>query len=225
MFTALAYLALSLHIMKFKLAVTMCCTTGLGSASSSFMALPSKFHEAASIPVLDRSVFTAKQPALFFILLSLIFTALPAVSGQGETRLYLLRHAEKVRDGSDDPRLTRAGIHRARKLANKLDDAGVTRLYSTDWRRTRGTLAPLARRLGLETKIYAWQDEASVEAMIADCAGQTAVICGHSNSTPALVNRLLGEHRFESLAEDEFGTIFLVVWDNPGPPRVTVISY
>ena len=56
--------------------------------------------------------------------------------------IYLVRHAEKL--AGDDPSLTPEGAARAELLAETLGDAGIVRIYSTDYARTRGTAAPLA---------------------------------------------------------------------------------
>src|SRR3546814_4965489 len=49
----------------------------------------------------------------------------------------VVRHAEKVDDGSRDPSLTDAGRARAHALAELLRSRDVVAVYATDFRRTR----------------------------------------------------------------------------------------
>ena len=105
--------------------------------------------------------------------------------------VFLVRHAEKTGEGRD-PALSEAGQARADELANVLADAGITAIYSSDYRRTRGTAEPLARRLGLEIMVYDPQQLESLAQILGKSAGRTLVV-GHSNTTPELVALLGGE--------------------------------
>jgi broad specificity phosphatase PhoE len=105
----------------------------------------------------------------------------------------LVRHAEA--DATDpaerDPGLSAAGAARADELARLLGRSGATHLFSSEYRRTRATLAPLAEALGREiTVLAARDDEAQVAALRALPPRSIAVVCGHSNTIPALVARL-----------------------------------
>lgn len=109
--------------------------------------------------------------------------------------VYLVRHAEKVEpypDDPDDPPLTAAGRERAQELARTLADAGITRILSSDYRRTRETAAPLADLLGLEVELY---DPRALEDVAVRLAGtgERVLVVGHSNTTPHLVELLGGE--------------------------------
>jgi 2,3-bisphosphoglycerate-dependent phosphoglycerate mutase len=120
------------------------------------------------------------------------------------TTFYLVRHAEKAVDGTEDPGLSDAGKQRAVKLASMLKDQNVQRLYATNYKRTQQTLQPLADSLKLEVLIYDHRDAASIERMVTDCKGKTAVIAGHSNSTPKLANILIGEEIYPELDESDY---------------------
>jgi phosphohistidine phosphatase SixA len=106
------------------------------------------------------------------------------------TTLYLVRHAEK-REG-DDPALTEAGEARAETLADQLEGAGLDTIWSTDYRRTLATAAPLAQRLDVEVQIYDPGDLAGFAETLKS-SGETALIVGHSNTTPQLSALLGGE--------------------------------
>src|SRR5689334_14216739 len=62
--------------------------------------------------------------------------------------VFVVRHAEKGPE-VPDPSLTEAGQHRASELARALTDAKITALYTTEFKRTQETLAPLAAATGV----------------------------------------------------------------------------
>lgn len=108
--------------------------------------------------------------------------------------VYLIRHAEKEvppADTTENPPLDAAGFARAEALTRVLGDAGVTRILSTDFTRTRQTVQPLADRLGLHVELYDGRALADVADMLRGASGRI-VVSGHSNTTPDLVDRLGG---------------------------------
>lgn len=136
---------------------------------------------------------------------------------QGSAVVYLVRHAEKAK--GDDPILTDEGHQRAAALAELLVDAGVTHLYSTEFRRTLQTLEPLAARSDVEvTVITARQGEEQVAALRALPDGAVAVVAGHSNTVPGMVRALGGNvgvvtetPEGPNLGHDEYDRLYLVV--------------
>lgn len=115
---------------------------------------------------------------------------------EGETgvlQVFLVRHAEKDSSERRDPGLTEAGEARARALAHTLGSSGVTHLFSTDYRRTRSTLAPLAQAKGLALVVYDPRNPKDIVNRLAALpAGSVAVVAGHSNTTPQLFQTLGG---------------------------------
>ena len=106
----------------------------------------------------------------------------------------LVRHAEKVLDDSRDPDLTERGERRAARFAETLQAAGVTRLFTSDYVRTRRTLEPLAARVEPKLEVYDVRDPAAFAADLRALPhGSVAVVSGHSNTVPDLVTRLGGE--------------------------------
>lgn len=104
--------------------------------------------------------------------------------------LYLVRHAEK--QAGDDPALTEAGTARAETLADLLESEGIEAIWSTDYARTRDTAAPLADRLDLEVRLYDPSDLPGLTEQL-KAEAQTALVVGHSNTTPELAEALGGE--------------------------------
>ena len=121
----------------------------------------------------------------------------------------LVRHAEAQKlPGERDPELAEAGRARAEDLARLLSAAGVTHLYSSEFRRTRTTLAPLAERLELEVEtIPAADGPAQIEALKSLPPGSVAVVAGHSNTVPALVAALGCEAR-DCVDDPRYGRMF-----------------
>jgi phosphohistidine phosphatase SixA len=113
-------------------------------------------------------------------------------SRQTPPRILLVRHGETVEDGSRDPELSGAGRERAERLARLLADAGVTRILSTDYKRTQGTAAPLAHAAGLTVESYGPGDLAGLAERLRGGEGVILVV-GHSNTTPQLVGALGGD--------------------------------
>jgi broad specificity phosphatase PhoE len=70
------------------------------------------------------------------------------------TTFILVRHAEKANDGTEDPDLTQEGNTRAEKLSKMFRDTRLVAIYSTNFRRTKYTVAPLAKIHNLEVQEY-----------------------------------------------------------------------
>ncbi|HJP01708.1 MAG TPA: histidine phosphatase family protein [Planctomycetota bacterium] len=141
-----------------------------------------------------------------------------------------VRHAEKATDDPRDPNLTEEGHERARSLARLLSHAGVTHLFSTPYRRTRDTLAPLVKSTGLSLIEYSARDLPSfVKQLSLLPAGSVAVVAGHSNTTPSLVLGLGGDivgletvRGRPSLDEAQYDRLFVTTVPGKGSPSTTL---
>ena len=140
--------------------------------------------------------------------------------GPGPVIVYLVRHAEKAEDGTDDPPLTLAGRIRVRVLRQLLADASVTHVYTTDLKRTRDTARPFADALGVEPTVYDPRRLELLAATIRETPG-THFVAGHSNTTPTLV-AALGGNPFDPIDEMEYDRLYIVVI-SPGQPPVTTL--
>jgi len=123
----------------------------------------------------------------------ILLVCLTAVAGAGDAdehyTLYLVRHAEKLPDDGDDPGLTDAGKQRSAQMAGWLHDKDIEEIWSSDYRRSRDTAAPLAAMLGLELSLY---DPHNLPELVRKLHTnrQNALIVGHSNTTPDLARLL-----------------------------------
>lgn len=127
--------------------------------------------------------------------------------------VWLVRHAERADAGmasQGDPELSKVGHARAQELARFLGEAGITSVHSTGYHRTRQTAAPIAEALGLSVMEYDPGDAASMERLAATVRGPGRhLVVGHSNTTPAMVERLGGDP-VSSIHELEYDRIYLM---------------
>lgn len=139
------------------------------------------------------------------------------------TTIVLVRHAEKV-DASDDAELSPAGRARAAALAQVLRDAPITVVFTSQFRRTAETVAPVCRARGITAKAVPAADTKSLLAELKQGnAGGTVLVCGHSNTVPEILKGL-GIVSPPKIADDEFDRLFVVTLDADGA-RVLALRY
>lgn len=139
-----------------------------------------------------------------------LFVAAQVCYAQTITTFVLVRHAEKATEGGSDPELKPEGVKRAEALAALFDKTKVDAIYSTDFKRTRGTVAPLAAAKGLTVNPYSSMKTADLEKLVAAHPGGTIVISGHSNTIPDIANALTGGKEFKQFADADYGNILIV---------------
>ena len=107
---------------------------------------------------------------------------------------YFIRHAEKDRSDPEDidPELNQKGLGRAMHWAEILNEVSLDAIYTTDYERTRMTAAPASIKQEITEQYYDPQT-LDIEAFQLENLGKNVLVVGHSNSTPDLVNRMLGE--------------------------------
>ena len=113
--------------------------------------------------------------------------------------LYLIRHADA---GTRDPYspsdhlrgLSEDGMRQAARIADRLGDAGVTRVLSSPYPRCVQTVEPLARRLGVEVEpqpaLAEGADGRRTFALMTALAGTDAVLCSHGDVIPEVIRLL-----------------------------------
>ena len=126
------------------------------------------------------------------------------------TTFILVRHAEKVADGSKDPELSEVGKARAQRLSELLHKQEIAAIYSTNYKRTMNTVTPLAEKLGMKIQSYEPFKEDVIVKMIAENQGKTIVVVGHSNNVPWIANLLLGTKQFGDYDESYYENVLIV---------------
>ncbi|MCU0383809.1 MAG: histidine phosphatase family protein, partial [Cyclobacteriaceae bacterium] len=131
---------------------------------------------------------------ILFITFSCLFFNIQA---QETTTFILIRHAEKVKDGTQDPELSAEGKQRAEALAKMLERNGIASVYSTNFKRTQQTVLPIAQAKGITVQTYQQTDKTWLQNIAKENVGKIVLIVGHSNTIPEMANTLLGEEKFE----------------------------
>jgi broad specificity phosphatase PhoE len=83
-------------------------------------------------------------------------------------------------------------------------------IYSTDFKRTRETAAPMAARRKLEVLTYDAKKHQDLIDAIMKSKTKRFMVVGHSNTIPGLANLLGKKDLFKNLDESEFGAIWVV---------------
>lgn len=132
-----------------------------------------------------------------------------SVQSMADATYYLVRHGEKQIDGTNDPELTARGDLRAKYLAEQLAKANITKIYSSDYKRTQSTAKPLSDFLGLTVESYDPRDLEKFSTTLLGEVGQILIV-GHSNTTPNLVTLLSGS-KVDPIDDDEYENLYQVV--------------
>lgn len=137
------------------------------------------------------------------------------------TTFFIVRHAEKAKDGTDDPPLTQEGEARSRAIAALLADAGVEALLSSPYQRAWQMLQPLADALGKQVTLV---DAEDYDALIDEALKHdVVVIAGHSNTVPAIIEKLTGVKY--KIADSEYDNLFIVTRHKSGDARVVRLHF
>ncbi len=138
------------------------------------------------------------------------------------TTIILFRHAEAEQDGTKNPALNEFGKERAVELLRVLSKTEIQAVYSTELKRTIATVTSIAFERGLEIIYYDPFSKTFIDEILEKHQGETIAISGHSNTTPSLVNQLIGEEKYPDLDHNAYDNIFFVSYI--GKENVKVIQ-
>ena len=143
------------------------------------------------------------------------------------TTVYLVRHAEKDNASNPaDPTLSAAGQVRAQELQKVLAPTNPVALFTTDTKRTRATLAPLAAATGIVPQVYdALQPAVLATLLHKEYVGKTVVVVGHSNTLLPLIEALGYPRPLAEIAESEYNYLFKINSTAGEPSYVLVSKY
>lgn len=152
------------------------------------------------------------QPSSLWLSLALLLCISYSAVAQAPqvTTFILVRHAEKMADGSKDPELSEVGKARALRLANMLKKQSIAAIYSTNFKRTLNTVKPLAEQLGQNILPYEPFKDEEIIKMVNEHKGKTVLIVGHSNNIPWIANTLLGQKTFGDYDESYYENVLIV---------------
>ena len=124
---------------------------------------------------------------------------------------------------ADDPPLSPAGEQRAARLAAMLAQSGIRQIYTSEFKRTRQTAAPLADKLKVKPVMAAAQDPAPLLAQLKKAAGP-ALVVGHANTLPDLM-KALGVTEPVTIGDDDYDNLFVVVRSAAGKATLIRLKY
>jgi broad specificity phosphatase PhoE len=162
------------------------------------------------------------KPALVIILAGVVLLSI-ASAARAQEAIYLVRHAERANQSADSP-LSTAGVRRANRLRDMLKDAGITRIFTSELRRTIETAAPLASAIDVSPQQIPGDVDALAAKIAASNTRDRVLVVGHSNTLPALLHALHVEPPI-AIADDAFDNLFIVVLQNDGRPLLLRLKY
>jgi len=158
------------------------------------------------------------------VLLTLAALLAPARPAPAQEAIYVVRHAERA-DQSADSALSAKGVRRSNKLRDMLRGAGVTRIVTSELRRTIDTAAPLAAAAHLTPqRVPAADTPALVAALNAMGARDRVLVVGHSNTVPALL-RALHVDAVATIPDAEYDNLFIIFPQKEGRPVLLRLKY
>ena len=173
---------------------------------------------------------------LFLVTCLAVLTGSPTAQGQVKptpaakikssvTTVYLVRHAEKD-TAATDPSLSALGQVRAQALRQLLVRRHPVALFTTDTKRARATIAPLAEATKLEPQMYDPKETTALAVRIRkEYLGKVVVVVGHSNTLLPLIESLGGTLPVEEIGDDEYDYLFTVRISGSAQPTVGVRGY
>jgi len=149
----------------------------------------------------------------------------------GATTYYVVRHTE--RDPGLDPPINAEGEVRAVALADRLEDAGIDEIVTTEFIRGQQSGQPLADRLGLAITVApftmdaSWTDFAQAVGgwqRDREIAGQTYLMIGHSGGYNTTLLQRLGAE-VPTASGERYEELVIVVRQPDGTVSFSVESY
>ena len=129
-------------------------------------------------------------------------------SSFSQSTVFIVRHAEKA-DNSKDAELSEAGHARAEALANMLKDSKISAIYTTEFKRTEQTAAPVAKALGLTVTTLPSENQAALVAKLRTSTANSLVV-GHGNTIPDVI-KALGIPEPVNIPDSDYDNLFVVL--------------
>ncbi len=161
-----------------------------------------------------------------FLALALLICSTKA-NTQSST-IFLLRHGETVfppyQENPPNPHLNDAGLERARLLAKMLRSEQIDHIFSTDYRRTQQTIAPLSEAKNIPITVYNGRKLEDLARKIKGLRGNI-VVCGHSNTTGEMVQLLGGRPGEKIDRQTEFDRLYVLHQLPNGQTHTVLLRY
>ena len=124
---------------------------------------------------------------------------------------YLIRHAEKVRTNKSDrdPALNEKVIIRALNWKEYFINKDISKIYSTNYKRTLETVKPIQEAIGLTAILYS-PSSIDYKDFISSNEGEVVLIVGHSNTIPNFVNELINDQVYDQIDDLNNSNLYVV---------------
>ena len=165
----------------------------------------------------------------FLVGLAAGFLVLPHPVGAQEV-IYIVRHSDppstlNLDEILDETPLSESGQQRAKMLAERLKDAGVTAIYATQAKRTVETAEPLAKARGLEIRVHSYEDSDGLVRLLRSENGRDRVlVVGHWSTIPEIL-KALGYPEEVKIERSAYDNLFVVVPKEEQVPIVLHLHY
>lgn len=123
------------------------------------------------------------------------------------TTVMIVRHAD-IEQGSEPLRLSSTGLYRAKALGGWLSEAGLDRIYVSDFGPARETAAAVARATGAEVVDAPEGDVRGLTRRLGRLQGETVLVVTRREIIPELIEGLGGPR--PEIAEADYSDLFLV---------------
>ncbi len=161
----------------------------------------------------------------YFILLLLLINSCLVMAQDSVTTIVLVRHAEKVENGTKNPTLTKEGAVRSIQLAYMLRADSIAGVFSTNYERTIKTAEPTANFHELPVKKYSPEDhEAFIDNLLMQYRGKKVLVVGHSNTVPKILEILTGKS-FDNIEHYMYNDLFVVTTVNKREGQLLHLKY
>ena len=163
-------------------------------------------------------------------LLAVLLLSAPALYAQAQpVTVIVVRHAEKEAQPENDPPLSAQGHQSVERLAAALRDAGITRIYTTPYARTRETAMGVAKVVNAPVEdtpisgrnIAAYGDSVAARARR---DGGVILVVSHSNTMGAVISAL-GAPDVGEIPETDYNNLFIVSVAENGHARLIRSRY
>ncbi len=102
----------------------------------------------------------------------------------------------------------------------------IVAIYSTGFVRTQNTVTPLAEHKSLPIIEYQAFKAEAIDKILKDHAGETVLVCGHSNNIPWIANYLTGTENYKDFDDKDYSNILIVTVPEKGKAAsVTWLNY
>jgi broad specificity phosphatase PhoE len=142
---------------------------------------------------------------IFALCLSILFWV---ANLSAQPFVVIVRHAEKTVSNDKDPDLSSAGLARAGVLAEMLKDSAIVAIFTSEFKRTVETAAPIAKSLGITPTIVLAKDTAALVGKLRTLEGN-ALVVGHGNTIPDLI-KALGINAPINIPENDYTQVLVV---------------